>query len=136
MKFLLVTALLVSVTFQISYGKSLASRNRRPQCICSRKVTAIMQDASGAYCVYYDEGEIRQWACENRQEWNEYFYNQARSSKEPRCQCTGDVTAIMQDITGTYCVYYGEDGNRQWECENREEWEFYKANANRINRYY
>ncbi|KAF5295148.1 hypothetical protein FQR65_LT10536 [Abscondita terminalis] len=43
----------------------------------------------------------------------------------PRCVCTGKITAIMHDINGGFCIYYGEDGNRRWKCENSDEWDRY-----------
>jgi len=129
--FLLLLASLCA--FQLTLGKSITTR--RPQCICSGKVTAIMQDGSGAYCVYYGEGKTRQWHCENEDEWNAYLTAMAMSSREPRCHCTGDVTAIMQDLTGTYCAHYGENENRQWDCENKEDWDVYNEHLYKENGY-
>lgn len=43
--------------------------------------------------------------------------------KTPTCKCTGNVSNILKDRTGTWCTRYskGEELMR-WPCENRDDW--------------
>ncbi|KAB0793701.1 hypothetical protein PPYR_13321 [Photinus pyralis] len=101
---------------------------RRPTCVCTGKITAIMHDINGAYCMYYGTGVYRKWECENTEDWDQFLRSTPRRVAEPTCQCTSTATGIMQDETGTYCVYNGVDKRTRWECENTEEWDLYKRN--------
>ncbi|KAF5284414.1 hypothetical protein FQA39_LY17089 [Lamprigera yunnana] len=64
----------------------------RPSCVCSEKVSAIMHDINGAYCLYYGPSGNKRWKCENTEEWNRYLETTRIIVEEPTCQCSGIVT--------------------------------------------
>lgn len=44
--------------------------------------------------------------------------------KKPTCQCGPEVTGILNDASGVWCVTYNRGRRvKKWRCENREEWE-------------
>lgn len=52
--------------------------------------------------------------------------------QRPDCKCSGNVTGILSDSSGTWCTEYikGED-SKKWPCENKEEWDmFFKKYPN------
>ncbi|KAJ8925950.1 hypothetical protein NQ315_009803, partial [Exocentrus adspersus] len=54
--------------------------------------------------------------------------------KAPKCHCSGQVSDILKDKTGTWCTRYskGEELMR-WPCENVEEWkDFFKKHPDFI----
>ncbi|XP_060525680.1 uncharacterized protein LOC132701607 [Cylas formicarius] len=56
----------------------------------------------------------------------------------PKCECSGGVSNILKDETGTWCTKYrkGEELTR-WPCENTKDWnEFFKTNPNLVNTRY
>ena len=47
---------------------------QRPRCVCGEGVTAITNDATGTWCTKSENGEeVKRWACENEDEWKEFF---------------------------------------------------------------
>ncbi|KAK4874983.1 hypothetical protein RN001_014343 [Aquatica leii] len=119
--------LIISIISAISamHTRPITTLNR-PRCVCSGRITAIMHDINGGYCIYYGENGNRRWKCENTEEWDRYLNTIQTIAEEPTCHCSGIVTGIMEDETGTYCVYNGLDRRTRWECENKEEWDLYK----------
>lgn len=51
----------------------------------------------------------------------------------PRCVCSGEVTGILTDSSGTWCSIYskGEEIKR-WACENKEDWRRYNKEKQSI----
>ncbi|XP_018563876.1 uncharacterized protein LOC108905487 [Anoplophora glabripennis] len=49
--------------------------------------------------------------------------------ERPKCVCTGNVTGILTDSSGTWCSEYANGKEqRKWECENKAEWDkFYQS---------
>ncbi|XP_044266029.1 uncharacterized protein LOC123012215 [Tribolium madens] len=49
-------------------------------------------------------------------------------AKAPKCQCSGIVSSILKDRTGTWCTRYSNGVElTRWPCENAQEWEeFFK----------
>ncbi|KAJ8933623.1 hypothetical protein NQ318_002821 [Aromia moschata] len=52
--------------------------------------------------------------------------------ERPSCKCSGNVSAILNNIEGTWCLEYARGLElRRWPCENQEEWErFYREYPN------
>ncbi|VEN47340.1 unnamed protein product [Callosobruchus maculatus] len=48
--------------------------------------------------------------------------------RAPKCQCSGKVSSILKDRTGTWCTRYRNGAEfKRWPCENTQEWdEFFK----------
>lgn len=48
--------------------------------------------------------------------------------QRPRCKCGPEVTGILSDASGVWCVKNVRGKQiKRWQCENREEWEdFYR----------
>ncbi|XP_072387311.1 uncharacterized protein [Diabrotica undecimpunctata] len=54
--------------------------------------------------------------------------------KSPKCKCSGRVSNILKDRTGTWCTRYrkGQEYMR-WPCENVQEWDdFFKKHPDFI----
>ncbi|XP_066158568.1 uncharacterized protein [Euwallacea fornicatus] len=52
--------------------------------------------------------------------------------KLPKCECSGGVSSILKDESGTWCTKYtkGEELMR-WPCENVAEWDdFFRKHPN------
>ncbi|ENN70817.1 uncharacterized protein LOC125504762 [Dendroctonus ponderosae] len=52
--------------------------------------------------------------------------------KLPKCECSGGISNILKDESGTWCTKYtkGEEQMR-WPCENAQEWDdFFQKNPN------
>ncbi|KAJ8974730.1 hypothetical protein NQ317_004053, partial [Molorchus minor] len=59
---------------------------------------------------------------------NQFHIMLCNMAKAPKCQCSGRVSSILKDRTGTWCTRYtnGKELMR-WPCENIEEWDdFFK----------
>ncbi|XP_030747930.1 uncharacterized protein LOC115876337 isoform X2 [Sitophilus oryzae] len=50
--------------------------------------------------------------------------------KSPKCICSGGISSILKDESGTWCTKYSNGEElRRWPCENRQEWDdFLKKN--------
>lgn len=48
--------------------------------------------------------------------------------ERPDCKCSGEISGILSDATGTWCTYYQKGKEtKKWACENKEEWDkFFK----------
>lgn len=54
--------------------------------------------------------------------------------KLPKCECSGGISNILKDESGTWCTKYtkGEEQMR-WPCENAQEWDdFFQKNPNLV----
>lgn len=52
----------------------------------------------------------------------------------PHCDCSGTVTGILSDYTGTWCSEnkLGKE-QRRWRCENTQEWDtFYREHPDLV----
>ncbi|CAH1185967.1 unnamed protein product [Phyllotreta striolata] len=54
--------------------------------------------------------------------------------RSPKCKCSGIVSNILKDRTGTWCTRYNRGKElMRWPCENMEEWdEFFRKHPDFI----
>nr|XP_023013718.1 uncharacterized protein LOC111503600 [Leptinotarsa decemlineata] len=98
------TLLIVAPCIAISDGRTLT-------CTCWDGYRAEYHQ-NGAQCVATDQFHIMP----------------CNMAVAPKCKCSGRVSSILKDRTGTWCTRYrkGEELKR-WPCENVKEWdEFFR----------
>ncbi|XP_018579375.1 uncharacterized protein LOC108917313 isoform X1 [Anoplophora glabripennis] len=101
---------LMAAHLGISYASSKS-------CVCWEGYKADYGE-NGAQCVALDQFHIMP----------------CNMAKAPKCQCSGRVSSILKDRTGTWCTRYrrGQELMR-WPCENMQEWdEFFKKHPDFI----
>ncbi|CAH1110136.1 unnamed protein product [Psylliodes chrysocephalus] len=55
---------------------------------------------------------------------NQYHIMPCNMIKSPKCKCSGVVSNILKDRTGTWCTRYNRGKElKRWPCENIEEWD-------------
>ncbi|XP_076268808.1 uncharacterized protein LOC143201565 [Rhynchophorus ferrugineus] len=84
-------------------------------CKCWENYKADMGD-NGLQCIALDQFHIMP----------------CNMPKSPKCICSGGISSILKDESGTWCTKYSKGEElRRWPCENRQEWDdFLKKNPN------